>query len=281
MSTMGESHESVAKEVQGSATEPATTGVNDRAHDDATLDYKGKRLEYRTKVLGYLTAIFVFISTVLGIGVVVLGNRTGNQSEDIDSLRGRIDSLQRTNGDQAEQVRTLEEEVATLRTQRDDAVSERDTALAELDEANARLAEAGQEATTSSLPTSNAEDGGQVRSFTLALSRTYNGTALDLDAGSVGQSGSDLRYKNKNGQRALIADHGNAVSLNIGVHDPNHAQCKEAVDRRPIAQDDSWGSPTVNQQACIASHYGISLLTVASIAENGDLGMTQVYWRTD
>ena len=270
MSKVGESRE------ESNGSTPASAP----AADGAALDYKGKRLEYWTKILGAITAALVVLSTALGIGLALLNNKSASQSEDIDTLRGTIDSLQRTNGDQADQVRTLEKEAQDLRAQRDDALRERDATRDELAAANAKLAQAGVgSASTSS--TSPTDAGGDVRSFTLPWSNRYGGTTFDLDAGAVRDSGVDLRYQNQEGQRAVVSDYGQAISTNIGVQSPNRAQCKEAVDRRPLAQDDFWASPAMSQQACVVSHFGISLLTVQGVAENGDLSLTQIYWRSD
>ncbi|WP_347059664.1 hypothetical protein ABC795_04250 [Blastococcus sp. HT6-30] len=283
MSTVDESPESASKDAGERSTKLlAATGVrNDETPDGATLDYKGKQLDFKGKQYGLWTTILTLVVAILGVVVTLLGFKTGNQSEDIDSLKGRIDSLQRINGDRAEELRTLEEEIALLRTQRDDAVSDRDAAQAALDEANARLEELEQEGDGDKPPDAPTADGGEVRSFVLPLSRSYNGSAVDLDAAAVREAGVDLRYESKDGQFALVATYGKTISTNIGVESPTRVQCRDAVDKRPLAQDDSWGSLAVNQQACIVSDYGMSLLTISSIAENGDVGITQVYWRID
>jgi len=71
------------------------------------------------------------IAGVLTVLVLLLNNKSDNQSEDIDSLRGRIDSLQRTNGDLTQEADTLRDEIDVLRSKLADPEQNRDAASEE------------------------------------------------------------------------------------------------------------------------------------------------------
>jgi len=262
----------MADDTDKPGTEPPRSLKDERDEANAALDRSSKVLEYRTKKLGVVIAVLGIVAGVLGLAAFFFNDKAGNQSEDNDALRGRIDSLERRNGDLAEQVQSLEAEAAALRTQRDDAMSDLEAAAAEPEAS----------ATPAPGTGAGATDGGETRQFTLPWSSSGQGTGLDLDEGVVGDNyGGDIRFREQSGQPAIVVAFGQAISLELEAPDPGRAACEVAVDRRPLAQDAVWGSPAAGAQACISSDYGVSRLTVESVADNGDLRLVQVYWLND
>jgi hypothetical protein len=244
-----------------------STRIEELKYRTQHLELRGKRYQLAIAILGVVTAVLV-------AATALLGNRSSGQSEELRAKDHQIDALERASASLREQNNTLLGQVDALKEERDAANEEVVEAQSQLEEAQRRLDELGEPSATPAA--NNNTDGGKTFEFTVPLAQF--GTGVDLDLGVVDQNNRDIAYESRSGQRALTPDYGNRLSIDLRVQDPDHAQCKDAVDRRPIAEGASWVPGEVGAQACATSDYGIARLTVTKIAEDGAVTIAEVYW---
>lgn len=238
------------------------------------LKYQTQHFEFRAKKYALAAAILGVATATLIAATAILGNHSSSQSDELSTMNHRIDALERGNSSLTERNNTLNGQVDALEKERDDAKSTAVGLQRQLDDSNARLAQLGQEG---SAPSSSSNvDGGKTFEFTVPMAQFDTG--VDLDVGVVGQAGSDITYGTDSGRRAVKPRYGSPLSVDLRTQDPGHAQCKDAIDRRPIAEGAGWLVGDTGAQACATSDYGVARLTVTHIADNGDLTVSEVYW---